>query len=113
MLIDTIVDNNSVTDKFKGIIKFIDKHGGIVDKIFQEIYDDLKNQGYDIDKTDTTINIKLKESHIEDRTESVIYDCVKHHTYANIPARFHATAIIFLFRIVILDKYTIQVIRKR
>ena len=113
MLIDSVIDDSKISNKTKEIIKYINTHEGIVDKIFLDIYNDLCNQCKSIDKSDESLTLYFDETS-SNVAMDITNDCVGKHTMLNIPSNLHDNnVVVFLFRVVQLNENTIQIIRKK
>lgn len=112
MLIDTVVNDDDITLKVKKVIKYIDKHEGLIDKLFLDIFEDLKSQSYNIEKTEGSIIINVKKTDMN-TVLTTVNECIDHHTKNNFPEKLYKTTVVFLFRVVQTDEKTIQIIRKK
>lgn len=112
MLIDTVINDDDITLKVKKVIKYINKHEGLVDKLFLDIYEDLKNQSLLIDKNEESIIITTTKANMNAVLDTV-NNCIDHQTKNNFPEKLYKTTIVFLFRVVQIDDTTIHIIRKK
>jgi len=116
MLINDVIDDEKLSNKIKEIIKYINKHDGVIDKIFLDIYNDLKNQCSSISKTDDSINMQFNDTNTGN---TIINNCIEHHLELSIPEKLCDISKTFLFKVVKIDldndgnNESFQIIRKR
>ena len=115
-MITNVVDDDSLSWKVKEIIKYIDKHDGIIDKVFLDIFTDMSNiYGESVTKNEMndTITVKINNTKNYDSMYTEIMNCVSHHITMNIPIKYQSDIQPFLYKIVSLDGTTILIVRKK
>lgn len=113
LAISNIIDDDMITINAKKIIKYINKHRDVIDKIFTDICVDITHMFKDVTVTDKYIECSFSAQTGTDVNKHIVTDIIDHHISINIPDKLQHACMIFLFRIIVVDENTIRIVKKK